>query len=540
MGLSEPGRLSWNRYKSKSSILFLLYLLSPSPSIDRAQPAPSKDSPAISQRLEPGSTSLKRIESDASASVLWTPKFTNGVDLSGKVVSLKELKTVAAKGSSSTTPQSEWSQTPTPSDPPRAQSSSRSQSSPENVGAERKNEQKSTPDAERDPGSSGPAFFSACMFTIIQLHGLFLLQYALDWTKKTVGLALLSNPLPPPFKEPASSPARSKLPLSKRLSRLRWRWSLLWSRCGTTIVRQFLLALCVMSFSILGTIDAIRRGGRSGASELLRIGPIWPLLDSPGPVKNTTVQAPNWVRPYRDIALLELIATGLILINAFSPVLVSLSLVPAAVHAPRGFLSRSTPSLLVPTSYIIPHYLSFALASVSLVQLIVLIVTRNANRGGETAGYHLFSFTTLVFFYSICHQLGILLANREKLERDFERIAHLNQEFTKGRIELDLKPFGGEAEQAKMENLLDELERESCCICFEEEWDDESGFRSRCFLTHCGHQVHAACLYSWFKRQSFCPACHSQIPVLTHFPVQDFSPHSVPGAGHTPATVARE
>jgi hypothetical protein len=101
------------------------------------------------------------------------------------------------------------------------------------------------------------------------------------------------------------------------------------------------------------------------------------------------------------------------------------------------------------------------------------------------------------------------------LEKDFEKILYLIEKFSKDRVRFKeanqttttttrregiLSTERERLEEGdRWKSLLEELESESCCICFEEEWQEEEGggeggaggdkgFRSRCFLTDCGHQ----------------------------------------------------
>lgn len=174
--------------------------------------------------------------------------------------------------------------------------------------------------------------------------------------------------------------------------------------------------------------------------------------------------------------------------------------------------------LLVPTNYLLPQYLSFSLTNVSLLEILYLIFSKKlvsqsqSGSGSGSGSYSILSFTSLVIFYSLCQEMGELLVGREKLERDFEKVCWLIKEFSKEKVQLPASSSEEEEEdkeeevergvvrrnrnRRRRESLLKEFEKESCCICFEDEWYDEGeqgqqgigSFRSRCFLTKCGHQ----------------------------------------------------
>ncbi|GAA5900136.1 uncharacterized protein JCM6883_006099 [Sporobolomyces salmoneus] len=524
--LSQPGRLSWNRYQAKSALLLCLYLLSPSPSSVSTAPHQSIDTPSISSQesstrnLEPGST-IKGTQSGASVEVPWTAKYEEGDRMTTQDVEME------VKGSTSKGGNYEWTNTPALSDPPPKETNRALRSLGKRAEEQKEEEEPSEP-VTRDRASfddeqlsTTETSFTALplspfSYTLLLLHALFFAQYLCDSFRTRIAQSLLSNPLPPPFKDPSSAQAASHLSFSKRLNRFRWRLKLLWKRCGSTLIKLSLLGLIILTLLGSGAYDAVRRNEKPGWNRVFEFGVDLPFVEVKEYRTDSRVQAANWFRPSRDLVLLELLSTCCIFLHALRPVLLSLSFLPTNLHAPRSCLPRNAPDLLVPTSHLLPHLISFAYSFFAILEWLVLILSRNLDNGEDTSRYRLLSVTTLVFIYSICGELGNLLVRREKLEEEFEKIGYLNREFSKEKI--GIERAGGEGWEEKIRLLLEELEGESCCICFEEDWHEGNGFRSRCFLTNCGHQVHAACLYAWFKRQSFCPACHTKVSGLAQFP----------------------
>ncbi|GAA5881715.1 hypothetical protein JCM16303_006423 [Sporobolomyces ruberrimus] len=555
MRLSEPAHLSWNRYKAKISILLLLYLLSPSPPspIDpipsNIDSIPSQPTPKEQRILEPGSTRKEESGKGDTVEIFWTPPY-DGDSERDKVKGLGELKTkptstnLAVKGSTRAGETIKSPLTPALSVPPSSEPTGNKREERVEIKRSAISTTDSNYDQDSPPPSTGASAIDSPLlnpltYTLILLHFFYLVQYFFESTKSFFSQSLLSNPLPPPFKIPSStlpssssrSTRTSFSKISKKWTRFRWRFNLVSDRCRMGLIKHAILSGFVLALIGLETIYSFEGGSarrgvwnrvlfEKGSGELVGMREF-----ANTDLRDTT----SWLRPYRDVALLELLTTLVIAINSLSPILLSLSLLPPTLLAPRRFLPRSSSPLYVPTPYILPYYLSFTLHLLILISTLVLFPSRPSL---STTG--IFTLPTFLFFYTFSTNIGGLLSTRERLEGDLEKISFLITKFEKSRIFKSKKRFQGEGEleeeeeEGKRELVLEELERESCCICFEEDWEEEEeegkadarrrSFRSRCFLTNCGHQVHAVCLYEWFKKQSFCPACHDKIPSLSRFP----------------------
>ncbi|GAA6016035.1 hypothetical protein JCM11491_000647 [Sporobolomyces phaffii] len=502
MRLSEAGIA---RYKAKLPVLVLFYLLAPAPPRRQSVPSPSPNPPLVPLqlgKLEPGSTLVQssRPGADVAEAVSLTVPFDGENDRSTHVVS--------HAGLTSTDRALEWASTPALSEPPRATSvSTLSQAL------------RGPPAPSAFPPGHLP-WLTPFTFTMILLHALFFLQCVSDASRATISQKLLSNPLPPPFRTPDPSPSRStsstsRLSLSKRLARFRWKVALVWDRLGVTPAIQALLAVVLfapLAEEVYGAVRASDSDGWNGVFEL-GSGTVAQLRRYETPA---TRRSAKWLEPCRDLALLELLSSTLIAVYALSPLFLALNLVPTSVRAPRQMLRKRSRALLVPTSYLLPRYLAFSLSSIQLVQTLVLVLSRSAST------YRFLSLATVVTLYELASSVGLLLVVREALERDFERTLFLIDEFPRNRVTLG-RAHGGDADSTDRDSRLDELESESCAICFEDDFGPAlvASFRSRCYLTHCGHTVHASCLYEWFQRQSFCPTCHEKVPVLSTFPLAE-------------------
>ncbi|GAA5925541.1 uncharacterized protein JCM15063_005053 [Sporobolomyces koalae] len=363
-------------------------------------------------------------------------------------------------------------------------------------------------------------------YTLLLLHLIFLLQHALSTTKPSLCEALLSNPLPPPFTLTLQSRAPS---LAKRLARCKWTIRLVLYRCGRTLAWHTSWSLVASALSASAVWQAL--GGR-GQTE-----PGWNAIsrfDAIGHVALRGYQAEHdrsaGIKPLREIVLLELCSTLLIACEALVPLLVSLTIIPSTLIAPRRFLLGPSSRLVVPTTYLLPRYLSLTTSSITLAQTLVVIVAR------PKSSYRFLSCATVATIPFVLSLLDVILRSREAIEKDLRRIEWLNERFSPEALDSRGSKSGSTGDSSDwrlardvlLQSLYDDDDDEEggdadevCGICFENEWEPVVGqrsFQSRLYFSQCRHSVHASCLAEWFDRQSFCPCCHSQVTPLTEFP----------------------
>ncbi|GAA5920571.1 hypothetical protein JCM1841_005738 [Sporobolomyces salmonicolor] len=512
----DSTRLFLRRYRSKLCILFLLYSFSPS-----APPRhPVDPKLGITSRIPPTSSAgvslLPRTESDGTTrqaeadrfetlhSSPLTPTYDSNQTSRGAPANEDDGSETAmpVKGSTShdANTSASWSTTPPLSSPSPALSASPQAGRPE-LGSERPSQlgvDKSPCSASSESASTQPLappplsrtprlpLLTPFFLTLLILHVLFIAQAALVALEGILVRTLLSDPLPPSFPLPAGA---KSLPLSKRLSRLRWRVRVVWKRCGKLLVGAGVILLCVVALLAEGAVWTGRQEGWNDA--------IWGrFADSRLPLGQTSMQARGW-RPLRNIAVLEIIGTLLVLLHSLSPLLLSLSLLPSTLRAPSFLLPASpaprAPSLPLhlPLTYLLPALLlPLSLALVSLLQALQLLLARPPT-------YRVLSFSTLFLAHALLTPLDSILVVRERTEKVVRGVDGL------------LKTFGASAARGRVSTEAEW----ACSICFERDEERDGtfvGFRTRCALP-CRHEFHAYCLFTWFSRQSFCPTCHAHV-----------------------------
>ncbi|GAA5950756.1 hypothetical protein JCM3765_000598 [Sporobolomyces pararoseus] len=628
MRLSEPVRFTLGRYKSKLPILLLLYLLSPPSPSSSSSPSTRNDTTSNSlsiysssqnydESLTLSNPTIKQdnrvVEKDIE--VLWTPEFRRGGREQEEEENFRKLKTEKSSPSTSSlsvtsidsrefSPRTTPELSAPPSPPPQETQRNNPDLEISLVAAK-----ESRPRLRLQP------WFSRLSYTLFLFHLILILQLYLKSLKSSISQILLANPLPPPFTTSSSSSSSSsrksrssskstKISTMKLLSRFKWRFKLLLNRCGLKLIFKILFSGGLIIFLIgkeflssnssdYSSVEA--GGGVGGWNRIFLQGTIVKYLSGVVDliefttddhsntnnyrINNNGTISERWIKPYRDLILLELFSSFLIFLDCLTPILSSLSIIPNDLFSPKQFLPPPPPSpspstspsqeaqrrqperlqllLKVPSNYLLPQYLSFSLTYLSLIQILLLIFSKNlpftpsprgTERGGENSGISISKSiisisivkSVLIFGFSLIQQFGNLLLGREKLEKDFEKIIWLIQMFSKDKIKFSSSTtsssslsaseseeeseeevvregleFDGDnrrmrrrrrrrnRRRRRRESLLKEFEKESCCICFEEEWyqeeeADSSGerrggggigsFRSRCFLTNCGHQ----------------------------------------------------
>jgi len=129
-------------------------------------------------------------------------------------------------------------------------------------------------------------------------------------------------------------------------------------------------------------------------------------------------------------------------------------------------IARTRPPMIVPTTYLLPHYLSLALDGISTLQIVLLLITRPAS-------YRILSLTTIVLFVSIVCSYGNLVDTREEVCEDVKKVS----------IVIDRFKWRGPSQGGVVDF--------PCWICFEEEFEPHhviNNFKTRCQLPRCGHQ----------------------------------------------------
>ncbi|GAA6059014.1 hypothetical protein JCM10212_001239 [Sporobolomyces blumeae] len=407
--------------------------------------------------------------------------------------------------------------------------------------------------------------FTPLGFTFVVLHLLYLVQMTALHLEPKISQILLSNPIPPPFHTPLSKDKAHRPSISKLVTHARWRSKVVYDRLGGSLCQLAFLTLVigvVAKASLVG--DSSERHGWNqvvawDAAARLSGGRIdLQLYHGQSPV--------GGLKPLRSVVFLESMATLLIMLASFSPVLVSLGHLPSSLPMPTAFVPRRPqkvppnlanwhPSIdsktvfLVPTSHLVPRYLSLSLASLRLLQTLALCLSRP-----RSAQFRFLSFATLSAFFSTIACLGDLGDGRDEIEREVTRVLQLLDRFpvSLNRTPGDLKNVwrldGWYMNRMRLEEIAFRkekrnlaMEREQCArgeapdewictICYEGDYlsDDEDGrddnsarqdgrvlrkgFRSRVRLPVCAHRLHAHCLATWFARQNFCPTCHEAVP----------------------------
>lgn len=209
---------------------------------------------------------------------------------------------------------SEWSQTPSLSDPPPTETTRKRTSEEKERQLERQKEssdvsiklESSLPSQPSEPISkpSKLPFLTPTTYTILLLHLIYHLQYHLVNCGDHISRVLLSNPLPPPFKVPITRPS-SKLSLSKRFSRLNWRFRLVRKRCGNTLLEQGIPWVLLFPIFVNGLQDAIFGGGGEGWNAVIGREGGFRMFDLRWYSHPTIRSSARWLEPLRVIVLLD-------------------------------------------------------------------------------------------------------------------------------------------------------------------------------------------------------------------------------------------
>jgi len=234
-----------------------------------------------------------------------------------RIKGLEELKTsMAVKGSTSKEPTiSEWTTTPSLSDPPSPEPThnepkieelgpSGAEDDPEDDSIDSKSSD-SSPPPDPIPKPTKLPFLTPTTYTILLLHLIYHLQYHLVNCGDRLSQVLLSNPLPPPFKVPITRPSSSKLSLSKRLSRLNWRFRLIRKRCGGTLIEQGIPWVLIFPIFVNGLQDTIFGGEGEGWNAVIGREGGFRVFDLRWYSNPAIRSSARWLEPLRVFVLLE-------------------------------------------------------------------------------------------------------------------------------------------------------------------------------------------------------------------------------------------
>lgn len=162
----------------------------------------------------------------------------------------------------------------------------------------------SNPPVESTLSKTKLPFFTPVIYTILLLHIIYHIQYHLVSYGDTLSQTLLSNPLPPPFKDSITR-WTLRLPLSKRLDRLRWRLKLVQKKCGGILFQQALPWVLILPIFINAASDIVSGEGREGWNAVVgREGGFRP-FDLRWYANPAVKGSAKWFKPLRDFVLLE-------------------------------------------------------------------------------------------------------------------------------------------------------------------------------------------------------------------------------------------
>ncbi|GEM09835.1 zinc finger, RING/FYVE/PHD-type domain containing protein [Rhodotorula toruloides] len=337
------------------------------------------------------------------------------------------------------------------------------------------------PDVQRDPPASPspPPLprLNPLHITLLHLHALYAVRFALHAIRNSVTTALIANPLPPPF-----APANASASFAKRIGRFHWRMSTISRRCGTGLLAWLvtmggLLAFLVKASSISSGAQGWNVVACAGWVGQLR------LADSLGAVK---AGARGWA-PLRNVVLIEIISNLLQAFLAIMPLLVSLGWAPSAISASFLLHSPGSPSSPPPAgSYRLPtdNFLSaiispFATNLLTILQVLQLVLARSPS-------HRWFNFSTLIVLNAILLPLEQLAVMREKKANEAERIAKLAFAFPRRAARR-----GTASRDAELEG--------TCLVCFEGTFEPDAtvgGARRVTFITACELPCGHTCAFS--------------------------------------------
>ncbi|GAA6006758.1 hypothetical protein JCM10207_009085 [Rhodosporidiobolus poonsookiae] len=407
-------------------------------------------------------------------------------------------------------------------------------------------EDSARPETAEPPPRHFTFTFTPLTLTLLLLHLLFLTQRLSLSAGDAIAHALLSTPLATLFPSTYSSNSSSPPPTgpapswSKRLLAAKWRVGVVWRSCGPALLLLSLLTLAVIGGVAVDLVFLASRKGRRlegwNAAPFAELMGEERLKVAQG-FGGTKAAAWGWsgaVSPWRCVVGLEVLSTLLVLIQAASPLLTRLGLLPSSVPVPtflrasapppppppsrRTFLSSTmtlTPdsslaappapaplALLIPLPVLLPTLLRLTLTSLALAQTLCVFLARFADPSHPPWRRWL-SFSSFVFLNGVIAPLDALVAAREAATAEVGRVEGVVRDFG-----VEVGGGGGEGEKEKEDD-----EEWVCSVCFEGQEQDRpgwKGWKTPCRLP-CRHRFHATCLASWFATQSFCPTCHAVV-----------------------------